>query len=267
MAGEQRIMVDGTLVSAGDAAQITLDDGLVRGDGVFEGLRAYGRRLRRADDHLDRMARSCAEIDLSFDRDRVAADLRAFLPQMSAADCGVRIMLTRGGRVILREEPLINPPAPWVLSPQAHRPTPLLSHAKTLSYAANMQANRRAKAAGANEALFVCADTQRVLEAPTSSFVWLEGDTLCAPPLELGILDSITRRFVGEVTDLAVRDRTVSELADADAGMLVSTVLESHPVCEVQGVVQWQDGNRRLQELRDALHALTLERCTEPGGA
>lgn len=254
-------MVDGTLLPAGEPALIPLDDGLVRGDGVFEGLRCYDGSPRTPERHLERLARSAAEISLECDTDLLAAEMAAFCAHLSHPDCGVRVMLTRGGRRIIREEPLPRPSSSWALSPQLHRPTPLLSHSKTLSYAANMQANRRARAAGADEALFVDADTRRVLEAPTSSFVWLEGDALTAPPLELGILDSITRRLVGEVTTLAVRDRTLEELAQADAGMLISTVLESQPVHEVQGVVRWDPGNRRLGEIRAALAELSRNRA------
>lgn len=260
------VMIDGVFVAPGEEARVVLDDGLVRGDGVFEGLRAHGGRLRTPGLHLDRMARSCGEIDLAFDRAAVAAALDAFVAGVSRPDCGVRVMLTRGGQCVVREEALFDLPASWVLSPQRHRPTPLLSHSKTLSYAANMQANRRAKAAGANEALFVDADDDGVLEAPTSSFVWLEGETLVAPPLQRGILDSITRRLVGEVTELAVRDRPLAALADADGGMLLSTVLESQPVGEVQGVARWDAAGRRLEELRAALGELTRARLEATGG-
>lgn len=254
------LMIDGAFVPPGDAASIPLDDGLVRGDGVFEGLRAYGRALRTPGAHLDRMQRSCREIDLAFDRALVADDLNRFVAGTAAPDCGVRVILTRGGRRVLREEKLIDTSGSWTLAAQRHRPTPLLSHAKTLSYAANMQAHRRAQAAGADEALFVDADDEAVLEAPTSSFVWLEGETLCAPPLERGILDSLTRRLIGEVTTLEVRERRLPELADADAAMLVSSVMESQAIREVQDVAQWPVDGRRLSELRAGLAELTRSR-------
>jgi len=261
-----RIMVDGELVPAGESAQIPLDDGLVRGDGVFEGLRCYDGRLRTPDAHLERLARSAREIDLPVDLERLAAELGAFC-EVVPPSCGVRVMLTRGGRRIIREEPLPARADSWELSPQWHRPTPLLSHSKTLSYAANMQANRRARAAGADEALLVEEGSDRVLEGPTSSFVWLEGERLVAPPLELGILDSITRRLVAEVTPLAVRPATLAELADAEGGMLISTVLESQPVHAVSGVTRWDPAGRRLTEIRAALGELARSRTADPAPA
>ena len=62
---------------------------------------------------------------------------------------------------------------------------------------------------------------------------------MCAPPLSTGILDSITRRLVSEVTELHVRARTLDDLQDATGGMLVSTVMELQPV---HGVMGGRDG-------------------------
>jgi branched-subunit amino acid aminotransferase/4-amino-4-deoxychorismate lyase len=257
-----RIMIDGELCAPGAAARPLLDDGLVRGDGVFEGLRAYGRLPRTPEAHLDRLAASAAGIDLPMDRALIARELDALCAVATEPDCAVRIMLTRGGQRIIREEPLPELPASWLLSAQAHRITPLLIGSKTLSYAANMQANRRAKAAGANEALLFDPDTNAILEAPTSSFLWLEGDKVCAPPLATGILDSITRRLVAEVAELHVHPRRLDDLQDAEAGMLVSTVMELQPVHGVQGVVSWDGAPARLVELRRALAEISAARAT-----
>jgi branched-subunit amino acid aminotransferase/4-amino-4-deoxychorismate lyase len=259
--GVPRIMIDGDLCDPGSPARPALDDGLVRGDGVFEGLRAYARRPRTPAEHLDRLSKSAAEIDLPMDRELIARELDAFCAATTAPDCAVRIMLTRGGQRIIREEPLPVLAESWLLSPQAHRITPLLVGSKTLSYAANMQANRRARAAGANEALLYDADSNGILEGPTSSFLWLEGDVVCAPPLATGILDSITRRLVGEVTELHVRARTLDDLRDATGGMLVSTVMELQPIHGVMGVVEWADVPGRVAELSAALADLSASRA------
>jgi len=261
-----RIMIDGALCAPDTPARPLLDDGLVRGDGVFEGLRAYARRPRTPDAHLDRLATSAAGIDLPIDRDRIARELDALCAAAGAPDCAVRIMLTRGGQRIIREEPLPELPGSWLLSAQAHRITPLLIGSKTLSYAANMQANRRAKAAGADEALLYDPDTTAILEAPTSSFLWLEGDKVCAPPLSTGILDSITRRLVAEVTDLHVHARRLDDLQDAEGGMLVSTVMELQPVHGVQGIVEWHGVPARLAELTRALAEVSAARAVPATG-
>ncbi|MCC6831825.1 MAG: aminotransferase class IV family protein [Thermoleophilia bacterium] len=255
------IMIDGVPVPGGETARVPLDDGLVRGDGVFEGMRQYGRRIRTTEAHLDRMERSCRAISLPFDRALVAEELRRFAGSTSQADCAIRLMLTRGGRRILREEPLPPHADSWRLMAVEHRISPLLMESKTLSYAANMQANRLARAAGFDEALMVRAGDRVVLEAPTSSFLWIEGGEVVFPPLSLGILDSLTRRLVVEAVPVRERELPVEGLAGADGALLVSSVLESRPVRAVGDIAIPTDG-ARLGEVRRALSEITLARLS-----
>ena len=164
------LMIDGHLVPQGEVARVPLDDGLVRGDGVFEGLRLYDRRPRTPREHLDRLARSAATVGLALDRALLERELTEFAGLTADPDCGVRLMVTRGGQRIWREEALL-PPSPGLrLLPVPHRVTPLLVGAKTLSYGANMQAKRLAAAAGCDDALLVRADDDLVLEGPTTAF-------------------------------------------------------------------------------------------------
>ena len=74
-----------------------------------------------------------------------------------------------------------------------YAPTRVLDGVKSLSYAANMLCSRLARERGFDEALLVTPHG-RVLEAPTSSLFWVDGDgVLCTPPLDEHILASITR--------------------------------------------------------------------------
>ena len=176
------LMIDGHLVPRGEVPRVPLDDGLVRGDGVFEGMRLYDRRPRTPGEHLDRLARSAEVVGLEIDRGLLERELAEFARLTADPDCGVRLMVTRGGRRIWREEAL-PPRSPGLrLLPVPHRVTPLLVGAKTLSYGANMQAKRRAAAAGCDDALLVRADDDVVLEGPTTAFAWIEGETLVFPP-------------------------------------------------------------------------------------
>ncbi len=264
MSRDARLMIDGEPVAPGAVAAVPLDDGLVRGDGVFEGLRSYGRRLRDPDAHLERMARSAARIELPFPRELIAADLDRFTELTTDPDCGVRVILTRSGRRILREEPLARLPASWALAPVEHRISPLLVAAKTISYAANMQAARVAVAAGADAPLLVRADDRAVLEGHIFSVCWLEGDRVVFPTLETGILDSLTRRLVVEACEgVVVRDTPVADLAGVDGVLCVSTVLESQPVHEIVGVGTYDPASARIAQVRDALAEITRARLRD----
>lgn len=257
------LMVDGQLVDPASRT-LVLDDGLVRGDGVFEGLRQYDRRLRTLDAHLDRLMRSAAAVRLEVDRGQIERELRDFCASTASADAAVRVIVTRSGQRIIREEPLPDTSTPWRLAPIEHRVSPLLDEAKTLSYAPNMQAERLALAAGADHAMLIRADDHVVLEGPVFSIGWIEGESIVFPPLSAGVLDSITRRLVCEVAEsVAERERTPEALVVADAMACFSTVAESVAVSEVVGVGSFDVANRRLEAVREALR----ERCRESADA
>ncbi len=252
---ELRLMIDGAMLPEGTVPMIPLDDGFVRGDGVFEGMRLYDHMPRTLEAHLDRMERSAAGVSLPFDRDVMRAEIMEISAAATDGNSALRSMLSRSGLRVHREEPLPpDPPEGWSVLPVDHRVTPLLIGAKTLSYAANMQAARMATAAGASTALFVEADRRIVLECPVASFVWFEGTDVCVPPLATGVLDSITRRVLSEVTELRIVERTLDDLADADGALVISTVAESRKVREVQGVGTYDVMGARVVEIADALH-------------
>ena len=258
------VMINGVPVPAGATAQVALDDGLVRGDGVFEGLRSYRRRLRDPAAHLDRMERSAAGVGLRFPRALLAEELTRFAGLTGAEDAAIRAILTRSGQRILREEPLANPTGPWRLAPVEHRISPLLIGAKTLSYAANMQAARVAAAAGADAPLLVRADDRAVLEGHIFSVCWLEGERVVFPTLATGILDSLTRRLVIEAVEgVLERDTPLDDLADADGALCLSTVIESRPVSEILGVGTYDPASRLLGEVRAALAEITRARLAD----
>jgi branched-subunit amino acid aminotransferase/4-amino-4-deoxychorismate lyase len=247
-------MIDGYLVPRGEVPRVPLDDGLVRGDGVFEGMRLYDRRPRTPHEHLDRLVRSGAVVGLEVDRALLERELAEFAGLTADPDCGVRLIVTRGGQRIWREEALL-PRSPGLrLLPVPHRVTPLLVGAKTLSYGANMQAKRHAAAAGCDDALFVRADDDLVLEGPTTAFAWIEGGTLVFPPLELGVLDSITRRIAARVLPVREREARLEELAGADGALLMSTLQEAQPVAEVRGVATFDPAAPRVREIAAAIH-------------
>jgi len=247
------LMIDGRLLAPGERPSVPLDDGLVRGDGVFEGMRLYGRRPRTPREHLDRLGRSADVVGLRIDRALLEAELVEFCASTLEPDCGVRLMVTRGGHRVWREEPLPPPSRGLRLLPVEHRVTPLLVGAKTLSYASNMQAKRLAAGAGCDDALLVAADGGAILEGPTTAFGWLEGDALVFPPLALGVLDSITRRMSAEAVPVRERTATLANLSDAEGALSLSTLQEAQPVSEVAGAARFDPDGRRVREVQAAV--------------
>jgi branched-chain amino acid aminotransferase len=139
--------VDGQIGPAGEATISITDDGLVRGDGVFEVIRVYDGRPYAMREHLDRIERSAANLRMSPpERDTIASEARALLEARGGAgfDGGLRIMLTAGGRRILVTEPLPAMPDRARLGFVTYAPPRILDGVKSLSYAGNMLATSAA---------------------------------------------------------------------------------------------------------------------------
>ena len=226
--------LDGEIMPAPEATISVTDEGLLRGDGVFEAVRVYDGNPFRLEDHLARLDRSARNLRLELDLEAVRADVWRLLAEAGAEAPveALRIVITRGGRRILLTEDLPELPGRIRLGTIAYAPTRVLDGVKSLSYASNMLARRLAQEAGFDEALLVTPHG-RVLESPTSSVFWVKDGGLFTPPLSEHILASITRRLVLDVTEAKERATTLEELLDADEVFLASTMREVHPVAAV----------------------------------
>ncbi|OLE38338.1 MAG: hypothetical protein AUG48_02075 [Actinobacteria bacterium 13_1_20CM_3_68_9] len=227
--------VDGR-ISGTTAATIPLpDDGLYRGDGVFEVIRLYGGRPFALREHLDRLQRSAAAIELPTERSMIERELATLLTEFGTEDAQLRIVLTRGGRRILLVEQLPERGASVRLATVTYSPSVILTGVKSLSYGANMQATRIAQRRGADEALLVRPDGV-VLEAPTSTIFWASAQGgLRTPSLEAGILDSITRAQIVRSLHVEEDEFPADDLLGAREAFLASTVREVQPVSAIDG--------------------------------
>jgi branched-chain amino acid aminotransferase len=227
--------VDGSITETADARIPPGDDGLLRGDGVFEVIRLYGGTPFALGDHLDRLQRSAKAIELPVDRDALEAEIPALLERFGEADGQLRIVVTRGGRRVLLTENL--PPRGETVSLASVRYSPsiILTGVKSLSYAANMQATRLAQGQGADEAVLVRAD-DIVLEAPTSTIFWATADgTLRTPAIDVGVLESITRARIVRELEVEEGSYSLDDALAANEAFLASTTREVQPVSAIDG--------------------------------
>jgi len=251
------------------------DQGLGRGDGVFESVAVLGGGTPYLPAHLDRLARSAGLLELA---DPGPAAWRPLVDAVLAdwpADVeGVcRLFLTRGlGDGLAPTALALLAPVPEETVRQrtqgisvvtlglgvpadfrAQAPW-LLGGAKTLSYAVNMAALRHAHAAGADDVVFTCLDGS-LLEGPTSTVVWAADGTLHTPPLDTGILPGTTvaRLFERAEADgwpTAHSPGTVADLHAADAVWLLSGVRSAAVVHTLDGVPRGDAGlTTRVREL------------------
>jgi 4-amino-4-deoxychorismate lyase len=237
------------------------DQGLGRGDGVFESVAVVAAATPHLGAHLARLTRSAALLDLPHPGDAAWEELVAAVVEGWPAEVeGVcRLYITRGLGV--GQPPttlaLLSPVTPEVLRqraegisvvslglgvPAAYRAAApwLLGGAKTLSYAVNMAAIRHAHAVGADDAVFTSLEG-RLLEGPTSTVVWSAGGALHTPPLETGILAGTTmQRLFARAEEAgwptATTAGTVADLHAADAVWLVSGIRGPATVHTLDGV-------------------------------
>ncbi|HEY7226266.1 MAG TPA: aminotransferase class IV [Micromonosporaceae bacterium] len=215
MADPQRVIaLFGTGLVPPETPILRGDDlGVVRGDGIFETLHVRQGRAWLLEEHLARMARSAARMELTLPSvteltELVATALRAWPAQAEGA---LRLVCTRGpesgssvtlfatvfavpvGNVLARRDGVRVVTATLGFPAQLRPATPwLLGGAKTLSYAVNMASLRWAKSVGADDVLWVSSDGY-ALEAPTATLVWLDGSTLRTVPAEAtGVLAGTT---------------------------------------------------------------------------
>ena len=223
----------GRLVDATTPSLLATDQGVTRGDGIFESMLAVDGTPRKIQAHLERLAESARTMDLVIPaaelwQAAITTAVTAFsasVAQASAkaadapAQCVVKLVVTRG------PEGATTPTA-WVqvsaISPAlaeqrakglnvillergydsdiSARAPWLLLGAKTLSYAVNMAALRHAHEQGADDVIFTSGD-DLVLEGPTSSVLLahISDDSgvpvkrLITPHLDTGILPGTTQ--------------------------------------------------------------------------
>lgn len=262
------VAVLGRGVVAADTPVLRADDlGVVRGDGVFETLHVRGGRPWLLAEHLARMATSAARLELELpDRDALVAlageacdawpteregALRLVctrgpepLPGSDPGDVTVFATLSAVGEAVraARRDGIALATVTLGLSAEVRREASwLLGGVKSTSYAVNMASQRWARGHGLGDVLWISSDGY-ALEGPTSSLVWLDGDTLCTVPAEqTGILPGITARWLLDHAGrlgwrAAERMVRPAELATTGGVWLVSSVRGPVPVRELDSV-------------------------------
>jgi 4-amino-4-deoxychorismate lyase len=209
----------GVGVVPADTPILRADDlGALRGDGIFETMDVRGGQAWLLDEHLARMERSAALMELPLPALSTVIELaeQALAAWPADREGALRLVCTRGSEIAPGPATLfatVNPVPPSALLARAEgvavrtaslgvpadlrASSPwLLGGAKTLSYAVNMASQRWAQSAGVDDVLWVSGDGF-AMEAPTSTLVWLESDALLTvPPLQTGILAGTTARWL-----------------------------------------------------------------------
>ncbi len=261
MPKELAVYIDGKFCPKSEAKVSVYDHGLLYGDGVFEGIRAYGGVVFKLKEHIERLYTSARTIMLQIPmtkKEMIKAVL-ATLKKNKLKDSYIRLLVTRGigdlgldprkcakATVIIITEPMIalhskekkergiTAMIAWV----KRDPIDATSHeVKSLNYLNSILAKIESNTAGVDEA--ICLDkTGYVCEGVAENiFIVKDGDVI-TPPTSTGALRGITRNTVMQLAErlkypMLEKNITANELFTADEVFLTGTAAEITPVREV----------------------------------
>jgi branched-chain amino acid aminotransferase len=279
-----RIWVDGQLLPHEQATVSVFDHGLLYGDGVFEGIRVYHRRIFRLEQHLDRLYDSAKAIALEIPLDRAAmtAALRTTLAANRKEDGYIRLLVTRGvGDLGVDPAKCSRPSVVIIVTDIRLYPAELyakgvkvitsatrqVSHeafdarVKSLNYLKNVLAKIDANRAGAHEAILLNAEGF-VGECTADNLFVVKHGMLYTPSPQDGALEGITRGALLELAGEAripAREKRLTryDVYTADECFLSGTGAEVMPIAEVDGrKIGAATPGPVTKQLSDAFHAL-----------
>jgi branched-chain amino acid aminotransferase len=257
-----QIWIDGKFYESDQAKISVFDHGVLYGDGVFEGIRAYNGRVFRLKQHLDRLYASARAIwlEIPMAQDAMADLCNECIRVNNLSDAYIRLVVTRGFGDLGLDPRKCKKPTVFCIADKialfpaevAKRgltmmtaPTPvnhregLSPRIKSLNYLAHILAKIEAINAGADEALML-ESTGEVAEGVGENIFCVTNHTLRTPPAYSGILRGVTRDAVielGPAAGLEVREESLNryDLFTADEVFLTGTAAEVVGVVKLDG--------------------------------
>jgi D-alanine transaminase len=273
---DQVVYLNGEYLPLADAKIPVLDRGFIFGDGVYEVIPAYDRRLFRLKQHLARLEYSLRSIRLANPNDAAAWTklLETVVARNPWADQSVYVQVTRGVAPRAQEFPkTATPPTVFVMSnplkvPSAEQRANGVAvvtredyrwkrcDIKSISLLANCLLRQEAEDAGAAETVLI--RDGNVKEASTCNVLLVKDGVILNPPKDQLILHGITYDLVLELArdgGLPVETREVKreELFTADEVWISSSAREVLAVTTVDGRPV---GNGRPGPIYQRMHAL-----------
>jgi branched-chain amino acid aminotransferase len=257
------VYVNGHISDGRDAVVSVFDHGFLYGEGVYETLRTYNRRLFLFERHARRLRRSAGMIalDLPFGDDEL---LQAIMETMGRAELRgegyVRVLVTRGVGELTYDpkatpahtlaiivKPQIDPPeaayrdgvAVAIVGIIRNHPGSVNPMIKSNNLMNNALAMQEALRRGAFEGVMRNYRGE-LTECTTANLFVVTHSSVLTPPLDAGILPGITREFIfeiGRAAGIDVREAVLrdDDLYGADEAFLTSTTREAVPIVTVDG--------------------------------
>ena len=257
-----KIFLDGKFVDTEDAKISVFDHGVLYGDGVFEGIRSYNRRVFRLQEHMDRLYESADAIRLEIPLEEKAFQARVIetLKKNDLDNAYIRAVVTRGvgdlgldprkcktptifiitDKIALYPEDLYEKGLPIIIAKtRRNHPITVDPRIKSLNYLNNILGRIDAIDAGTEEALMLNLDGYVVECTGDNIFIFKNGKLL-TPPADIGALEGVTQDVVIDLAkergiDTEYKKMLPEELYDAEECFLTGTAAEIIPVVTISG--------------------------------
>lgn len=265
---ELQIFLDGKWYPKSEAKISVFDHGLLYGDGVFEGIRAYGGLVFKLKEHLKRLWESAHTLmlEIPMTEKEMERAIVETLRRNHFKDAYIRVVVTRGtgdlgldpakckratvfiitDKIALYPESLYKQGLDIITVPTVRNlPEAVNPSIKSLNYLNNILAKIEAKNSGCIEALMLNAQGY-VAECTGDNIFMIQAEgphgkpLLLTPPTYLGALKGITRGAIIEIAEtqkLAFEERVLTrhDLFNADEVFLTGTAAEVIPVVKIDG--------------------------------
>lgn len=280
-----KVYFNGELIERDEAKVSIFDHGLLYGDGVFEGIRSYNRRVFRLAQHIERLFDSAKAIrlDIGMSQKDAASAVTRTLKANGMDNAYIRFVVTRGpgdlgldprkcskptifiitDKIKLYPEDFYEKGMPIITAKtRRNHPETVNPKIKSLNYLNNILAKIEAIDAGTDEALMLTIDGY-VAECTGDNIFLVRDRKLFTPPSELGALEGITQKAVIELAEergIKVEEKIMlpEEITKADECFLTGTAAEIIPVVSLDGKPVGKGVPGTLTaELRQAFKKLT----------
>lgn len=255
-----KIYMSGTIVDEADAKVSVFDHGLLYGDGVFEGIRAYHGKVFLLEEHVERLYESAKAIalEINMTREEMCQAVIDTCKANELMEGYIRLVVTRGTGTLGLNPYLCEKPEVIIIAAKIqlypvelyesglkvvtvgtvrNHPEAINPRVKSLNYLNNVMAKIEAINAGVMECIMLNPQGQ-VAEASGDNIFILKNGVLKTPPVWCGALDGITRRAVMRIAEeagLSVEETVLQryDLFTAEEMFLTGTAAEVIAVTEV----------------------------------